>query len=82
MKRFAITLTPLVLATSVFAQTLPDVPDTDENGTWSLVELQAVWAELTDETFKAIDTGADGSVDATELQAALDDGVIALPDAG
>ncbi|WP_295071105.1 EF-hand domain-containing protein [Tabrizicola sp.] len=79
MKRFAIALAPLALASAAFAQTLPDVPDTDSNGNWSLVELQAVWTDLTEETFKTIDTSADGAVDATELQAALDGGVIPAP---
>jgi hypothetical protein len=80
MTRFALVLVPLVLAGAAFAQaTLPDVPDTDGNGTWSLVELQAVWPDLTEEALGAIDSGADGSVDATELQAALDGGVITAP---
>lgn len=81
MKRFALALAPLALASAAFAQTLPDVPDTDESGSWSLVELQAVWTDLTEDTFKSIDTSADGAVDATELQAAVDGGVIALPEA-
>jgi hypothetical protein len=79
MKRFAIALAPLALASAAFAQTLPEVPDTDTNGTWSLVELQAVWTDLTEETFKTIDTSADGAVDAIELQAALDSGAIMAP---
>lgn len=80
MKRIAIMLAPFALATAALAQaTLPDVPDTDGNGSWSLVELQAVWTDLTEETFTAIDTTADGAVDATELQAALDGGVIKAP---
>jgi hypothetical protein len=82
MKRFAIVLAPLALASAAMAQTLPDVPDTDGNGTWSLVELQAVWTDLTEDGFAAIDTSADGSVDAAELQAALDNGVIAAPASG
>ena len=82
MKRIAILLAPLALASAAFAQaTLPDVPDTDGNGSWSLVELQGVWTDLTEDSFKAIDTSADGAVDATELQAALDSGVIAVPEA-
>lgn len=80
MTRFAIFLANMALAGAAFAQTIvPDVPDTDGDGTWSLVELQAVWPELTEETLTAIDTGADGSVDTAELQAALDGGVIAAP---
>jgi hypothetical protein len=80
MKRFAIILAPLALATAAVAQaTLPDVPDADGNGTWSLAELQAVWTDLTEDGFAAIDTNADGAVDAAELQAALDNGVITAP---
>lgn len=82
MKRIAILLAPFALASAALAQaTLPEVPDTDGNGSWSLVELQAVWTDLTEDTFKAIDTSADGAVDATELQAALDGGVITVPEA-
>ena len=82
MKRIALMLAPFALASAALAQaTLPDVPDTDGNGSWSLVELQAVWTDLTEDTFKAIDTTADGAVDATELQAALDGGVIKAPEA-
>lgn len=80
MKRFAIVLAPLALATVAAAQAmLPDVPDTDGNGSWSLVELQAVWTDLAEEAFAAIDLNVDGAVDAVELQAALDNGVIASP---
>jgi EF-hand domain len=80
MKRFAIALAPLAFASAAMAQTLPEVADPDGNGTWSLVELQAVWTDLTEDTFKLIDTGADGEVDATELQAALDGAVIKAPE--
>ena len=87
MKRIPFALAPIALAplafvTTAFAQTLPEVPDTDGNGTWSLVELQAVWTDLTDETFAAIDTGADGVVDPAELQVALDAAVITAPASG
>ena len=82
MKRIAILLAPFALASAAFAQApLPEVADADGNGSWSLVELQAVWTDLTEDTFKAIDTSADGAVDATELQAALDGGVITAPEA-
>ena len=82
MKRIAILLAPLALASAALAQaTLPEVPDTDGNGSGSLVELQGVWTDLPEDSFKAIDTSADGAVDATELQAALDSGVIAVPEA-
>jgi hypothetical protein len=80
MKRFALVLAPLAFATVAAAQTaMPEVADTDGNGTWSLVELQAVWTDMTEEGFTAIDTNVDGAVDATELQAALDNAVITAP---
>lgn len=79
MTRIALFLAPLALATAAVAQGLPDDPDTDGNGTWSLVELQAVWTDLTEEGFAGIDANTDGQVDATELQTAVDNGVIALP---
>jgi hypothetical protein len=82
MKRFAILLAPVVFASAAFAQaTMPEVADADGNGTWSLAELQAVWTDLTEDGFKGIDANADGAVDATELQAALDNGVITAPEA-
>ncbi len=79
MTRIAYILAPLAFASAAFAQTLPEVADTDGNGTWSLVELQAVWADMTEEQFAAVDTNVDGAVDQTELQAALDGGVITAP---
>ncbi len=80
MKRIAIALVPLAFASAAFAQdVLPEVADADGNGTWSLVELQAVWTDMTEETFAAVDANADGAVDATELQAAWDNQVIAAP---
>ncbi|MCU0826520.1 MAG: EF-hand domain-containing protein [Tabrizicola sp.] len=84
MKRLALiaALAPFTMVSAALAQaTLPDVPDTDGNGTWSLVELQAVWPDLTEEGFAAIDANVDGAVDTTELQTAVDNGVIALPEA-
>jgi hypothetical protein len=81
MTRFALTLVPLAFAaTAASAQaTLPEVPDTDGSGTWSLTELQAVWTDMTEEGFAAIDVNADGAVDTAELQAALDNAVITAP---
>ncbi len=80
MNRFVLLIAPLALATAAIAQTeLPQVEDTDASGTWSLVELQAAWPELTEETFTAVDTNVDGAVDTTELQVALDGGVLTAP---
>jgi hypothetical protein len=76
MKRFAIVLAPFALATAAFAADLPMVEDADASGSWSMAELQTVWADMTEDGFKAIDTNVDGAVDATELQAAWDNGVL------
>lgn len=80
MQRFALVLLPFALGSAAIAQSLPEVPDTDGNGSWSLVELQAVWPDLTEDGFAAIDSNADGAIDAAELQAALDNGVITAPE--
>lgn len=52
------------------------VTDADANGTYSMEELVAAYPELTEEAFKAIDTNADGAVDADELKAATDAGAL------
>lgn len=76
MRRLAPLLLPLGLTLPALAQGLPVVEDTDRNGTWSLVELQAAWPELTEDGFGVADANADGQVDPFELQAALDTGLL------
>ena len=49
-----------------------DMPaDADGNGTWSMEELKATYPNLTEEAFAAMDTSADGQVDAAEYEAAM-----------
>ena len=77
MTKFALALAVSALtATAVFAEdaAAPVVADTDANGTFSLVEVQAVYAAVTEEAFKAADTDASGELSAEELQAAVDAG--------
>lgn len=77
MNRLAALILPLGLAGAALAQAaLPMIEDTDGNGTWSLAELQAVWPDLTDEGFAAVDTNADGAADPVETQTAWDNGVL------
>jgi hypothetical protein len=76
MKRAAFALVPLMLAGAALAADLPMVEDADASGNWSMAELQAVWADLTEDGFTAIDANADGVVDQAELQAAWDAGVL------
>jgi hypothetical protein len=80
MKRIALLLAPIAFASAAFAQTaMPEVPDTDASGSWSLAELQVVFTDMSEDGFKTVDANADGAVDATELQAALDNAVITAP---
>ncbi len=58
------------------AAPVPMVEDADASGTWSVTELQAVWTDLTEDGFTAIDTNADGSVDPAELQTAWENGLL------
>ena len=55
---------------------MPDHPQTGSlqnlcNGTWSMEELQATYPNLSEETFAAMDTSADGQIDAAEYEAAM-----------
>ena len=80
IKKIALVLAAsAVTATAVFAQdaVAPVVADTDANGTFSLAEVQAVYAAVTDEAFKAADTDASGELSAEELKAAVDAGAFA-----
>ncbi|NHB77069.1 EF-hand domain-containing protein [Rhodobacter calidifons] len=74
----------LVLAVSALTATAAlaedaakEVADTDGNGTFSLAEVQAVYANVTEEAFKAADTDASGELSADELKAAIESGAFA-----
>ena len=45
--------------------------DVDGNGTWSMEELKATYPNLSEETFAAMDTSADGQIDSAEYEAAM-----------
>ncbi|MGL6211532.1 MAG: EF-hand domain-containing protein [Paracoccaceae bacterium] len=66
----------LGFATAAVAQTLPEIADTDGNGTWSLAELQTVWPDLTDEVYLTVDANADGGADTAEVTKAMADGIL------
>ncbi len=77
MKRtFALALMALGLS-ALAAQAQTAVSDTDGNGTYSVEELTAAYADMTHDLFAQIDADASGQVDADELQAARENGVIA-----
>ncbi len=71
MTRMMIALGLMAGLTSVpaLAQDLP--ADADGNGTWSMEELQVTYPNLSEETFAAMDTSADGEIDTAEYEAAM-----------
>lgn len=73
MTRTALTLAAILAATALHAQ---EAVDGNGDGVFTLEELQATWPELTAETFRDIDVDANGSVDADELQAAVEQGLL------
>lgn len=61
-------------ATAATAETL--VEDADGDGVYSMEELVVAFPDLTEETFGTIDADADGFIDAKELAAAEEAGVL------
>jgi hypothetical protein len=60
----------------VAAQNALPVQDADGDGVFSLAEMQVAVPDMTAEGYAAIDSNADGGVDATELAAALEAGTV------
>jgi len=50
--------------------------DTDQDGLYSLTEMLTEYADLTQEDYDALDTNKDAAVDADELAAAIESGVL------
>lgn len=73
-----VTLTAAVFALSVSATAMSaeSSADTDGDGLLSYNELLAAYPDLTEETFTAIDTNADGAVDADEMKVAQEAGLL------
>lgn len=70
MNRIMIALGLIAGLTAVPALAQDAPADADGNGTWSMEELQVTYPNLTEETFAAMDTSADGQIDAAEFEAA------------
>ena len=76
MKKLALAISVLLVgASGAVAQTV--VADGNGDGVFSLEELQAAYPNLTADEFAAIDVDGSGAVDADELQAAREQGLIA-----
>lgn len=63
-----------IAALSASAASAQTVTDTDGNGVYSIEELKAAYPAVDQALFGEIDQNADGSVDADELQAAVEAG--------
>jgi len=80
-KRLFLTLPVLtVLALPALAQEADPMIDADGDGFYSFPELGAVFPDLTDEEFTAMDTTGDGLLDMSEVTAAQDAGLMPMQD--
>lgn len=55
-------------------------PDTDGDGMVTMEEFAAAWPDLAEDAFVAADTNADGALDADEIAAATEAGVLPMND--
>lgn len=62
----------IVFANGAFAHEM----DTDEDGLYSLTEMRTEYADLTEEQYAELDTNKDEAVDAEELAAAIENGIL------
>lgn len=70
---FLSTLIAAGLSTAAFAATEADA---NGDGMLTLDEVQAVFPEITTESFSAMDANADGALDGAEVAAAQDAGML------
>lgn len=70
-----VTLLAVLATTAAYAQTM--VEDTDGDGVYSMEELMVVYPTITEDVFGEADINDDGAVDAEELAAAQEAGLLA-----
>ncbi len=76
MKKILISVGTILAFSAAVANAQTMVTDTDGDGVYSIEEMTAAYPDMTAETFATIDANADGMVDADELSAAVEAGVI------
>lgn len=76
MKPLTLTLVAAFFATSAFAMNNKAELDADGDGMLSFEELLAGYPALTEETYGTMDSNSDGAIDADELAAAEEAGLI------
>jgi hypothetical protein len=74
MKLILLTVTSVAFGSAVWAQSAVD--DVNEDGTYSIDELLAVFPNITDDVFSEIDVNDDGGVDVEELAVAEAAGLV------
>ena len=74
-KLATIAITALCLPAFAMGQGATEM-DANGDGMLSMAELQAVYPDMTADQFATVDTNADGSLDATEVAAATDAGLL------
>lgn len=76
MKKFTAILTGMgILATSAFAAGAIEI-DANGDGVVTVEEMQAVFPDMTAETFASLDSNDDGALDDAELIAGQEQGLI------
>ncbi len=75
-KTIALTTALALVGAQAMAQEALPVQDADGNGIFSLEEMQVAVPDMTAEAYAAVDTNADGGVDAIELAAAITAGTV------
>jgi len=76
MKKIVLTMCAISVLSAVQASAAIMIEDTDGNGTYSYEEMVAALPDLTEDQFAVIDEDESGEVDAEELAAATEEGLI------
>lgn len=74
MRTTAILAASAIGASAIAGTALAHEMDTDQDGLYSLAEMQTEYADLTQDRYDALDTNQDDAIDAEELKAAIDSG--------
>ena len=77
-RAFVATTTVLTLLAAPAFAIVTEI-DTDGDGAYSLAEVQTAMPDMTFDAFNALDTNADGLLDAEEVAAAIEAGLMPDP---
>lgn len=76
MKRQVFTAAAIIGAMGFAGAALAHEMDLDQDGLYSLAEMLTEYPDLTEADYAALDTNQDEAVDAAELAAAIESGVL------